>query len=159
MMAGSMNGLGQAKLWARWAGVGLALFSGVAALALLLLPLLLVLLMVLFDTTAHGLLVLLALLLSWLRQFVPDGQGGLPAFRTVAFHPLDVALGSLTHALPCLAGLAVILINRASRGWWWVALLWGLAAATSGRIVAAVLLPGLVLAALLALPPGVRADR
>ena len=149
------------KSWTRRAGIGLALFSGLAALGLLLLPLLLVLLMVLFDTAAHGLLVLLVLLLGWLRQFVPGGGNGMPAFGTVTFHPLHVAVGSVVRALPCLAGLALILINRASKGWWCVALLWGLAAATGGRIVAAVLLPGLVLAALFALPrlAGLRAER
>ena len=138
--------------WVQWAGAGLALASGVAALAMLLLPLLLVLLMVLFDSTAHGIVVLLELLLSWLRAFMP-GNGGVPPFRTVTFHPLDVALGSLMRALPCLGGLMLILLNRRPGArWWWIVLLWGSAAVIGGKAAAAVLLPGLVVAAIFALP-------
>ena len=140
----------------RWAGVGLALFSGLAALAVILLPLVLVLLMLLFDTTAHGVLVLLGLLFEWLRSFMPGnggagngspGGGTLPAFQTVLVHPLPVALESLARAAPCLAGLVLILLNQApGRGWWWIVLLWAVAAAAGGEAAALLLLPGLVLA-------------
>ncbi len=133
--------------------MGVVLFSGLVALALLLLPLILVLLMVLFETTAHGVLVLLGLLVNWLRAFLPGGDGRLPPFQAVVFHPLDVALASLMRALPCLGGLVLILLNRGPGGWWWwIVLLWGLAAAIGGQLVAAVLLPGLMIAALFALP-------
>ena len=66
------------------------------------------------------------------------------------FHPREAALGSLLRALPCLAGLVLILLNRAPAAWWWVVLLWSLAAATGGKPVAMVLLPGLVIAAIFA---------
>ncbi len=145
--------------WLQWAGAGLALVSGVAALAMLLLPLLLVLLMVLFDSTAHGIVVLLGLLLSWLREFMPGG-GGMPPFRTVTFHPLEVALASLLRALPCLAGLMLILLDRRPGArWWWIVLLWGCAAVIGGKAVAAVLLPGLVVAMVFALPLAARRRR
>jgi hypothetical protein len=152
MVAGSTHGRGQVKEWMRRAGVGLALFSGLLALAVLLLPLVLVLLMVLFDTTAHGVIVLMGLLLSWLRQFMPGGEGGLVPFRMIAFHPLHVALQSLLHTLPCLAGLALILLNPRPGGWWgWVVLFWAFASAFGGEVVTVVLLPGLVIAAVFAL--------
>ncbi len=138
--------------WARWAAIGLALFSGLAALGLLILPLILVLLMVLFETTARGVLVLLGLLVNWLRDFVPGSGGSLPPFQAVVFHPLEVALGSLLRAMPCLAGLMLILLRRSSgRWWWWILMLWSLAAAIGGRPVATLLLPGLVIAAIFAL--------
>ena len=143
----------QVSGWVQWAGVGLTLFSGVAALAALLLPLMLVLLMVLFDSVAHGVVVLLGLLLSWLRGFILGREGGSPLFQTVAFHPLRVAFASLLHALPCLVGLVLILLNRKPGGWWWwIVLSWGIAAAFGGQVVAALLLPGLCIAMLFALP-------
>ena len=143
----------RAAQWGEWAGVSLALLSGLTGLALLLLPLILVLLMLLFETTARGVLVLLGLLVDWLRAFMPGGEGGLPPFQAVVFHPLDAALGSLLRALPCLAGLVLILLNRGSGGrwWWWITPLWALAAAIGGKPVAVVLMPGLVIAAIFAL--------
>ncbi|MGI4748846.1 MAG: hypothetical protein ACRYFY_22775, partial [Janthinobacterium lividum] len=67
--------------------------------------------------------------------------------------PLAVALHSLSRTAPCLAGLGLILLNRQpGRRWWLVVLLWSVTAASSGVAVAAVLLPGLASALLLALP-------
>lgn len=137
--------------WVRWIGTGLALSSGLSALAILLLPLLLVLLMMLFDTTAHGVVVLLDVLFSWLRAFMPGSAGGSSPFWTVAFHPAQVAVTSLAQALPCLGGLLLILLRREpGRSWWWVVLLWGLSAGMDGEVVASLLLPGIVVAASLA---------
>ena len=142
----------QASEWMRWAGLGLTLFSGVAALAVLLLPLMLVLLMVLFDSVAHGVVVLLGLLLDWLRALIVGSEGG-PLLQTVAFHPLQVAFESLLHALPCLTGLILILLNqRPGTRWWWIVLSWSIAAGFGGPLVAALLLPGLCIAILFALP-------
>ena len=140
--------------WICGAGIGLALVSGLSALAVLLLPLLLVLLMLLFDTTAHGVAVLLGLVLHWLRTFVLGDQAAAPALQALALHPLDVAMSSLLRGAPCLAGLMLILCNRKpGAGWWWVVLFWTVAAAAGGGIVTAMLLPGLLSAALFALHP------
>ncbi|WP_428377185.1 hypothetical protein [Lichenicoccus sp.] len=126
-----------------------AIVSSVAALALLLLPLVLVLLMVLFDTTAHGVLVLLGLLLGWLRAFLP---GSPHATTGAGFHPLGVALGSLLHAIPVLGGLLAILSGRQPRHWRGALLLWVVAAAFDGSVVAATLAPAIAGAAIGALP-------
>ena len=141
--------------WMRRAATGLALLSGLAALAALLLPLLLVLLMLLFDNTAHGLMLLLQLLFGWLAAFLPSngnmaGNGsGLSSLEALAFHPLDIALNSLLRALPCMAGLALILLDpKPGARWWGILLLWGFSAAIGGEAVAALLLPGLAVAAL-----------
>ncbi len=137
----------------RGIGVALALCSGTAGLALLLLPLLLVLLMVLFDTVTHGLFVLVGALLDWLRAFVPGSAGSLPPFQSIAFHPWRVALQSLMRSLPCMAGLMLVLLRRGPGGWWWwIVLLWSLAACLGGPTVRQILLPGCVAATLLALP-------
>ena len=120
---------------------------------MLLLPLLLVLLVVLFDALTHGMFVLIGTLLDWLRGFVPGIAGASPPFQTIAFHPWQVALGSLTRALPCLAGLMLILLRRGPGGrWWWIVLLWSLAACLGGSTVREILLPGCIAAMLLALP-------
>ncbi|MGI4745742.1 MAG: hypothetical protein ACRYGI_03570 [Janthinobacterium lividum] len=131
----------------------MALLSGLAALSILILPLMLVLLMVLFDTVAHGLLVLLGLLVTWLRQIVQVGATGLPPYDTIAFAPLDVALRSLFRSLPCLAGLMLVLLRqRPGRSWWLVVVLWGLSASIGGEVVAVALLPGIGIAIWFALP-------
>lgn len=130
--------------WGRRVAVGIALLSGATALALLMLPLFLVLLMVLFDRMAHGVLVLLGLLLTWLLELLPSNGNGLPSYQAVTLQPLAVAVHALFHIVPCVAGLALILLNRRSgRNWWLVVPLWGVTAASSGVAVAVVLLPGL----------------
>ncbi len=141
------------SLYLRAIGVALALCSGTAALALLLLPLVLVLLMALFDTVTHGMLVLIGAWFDWLRGSAPGSDGGLPPFQTIALQPRRVALDSLMRSLPCLAGLMLVLLHRGPGGWWWwITLLWGLAASLGGSTVAAILLPGCIMAMLLALP-------
>ncbi len=143
----------RSRRWLRSFGVGLALVSGTAALALLLLPLMLVLRMVLFDSTAHGVLVLLGVLLGWLQDFLLAGAAGgsLAPFPAIAFHPLRVAAGSIACAAPCAAGLLVLLARWPARGsWWWVVLLWSIAALLGGKAAAAALLPGLLVAGLFA---------
>ena len=138
--------------WLWRLGRSVAVLSGLSALGLLALPLLLLLLMVLFDTTMHGVVVLVELLLGWLRDFVLGGDGGLPLFQTIAFHPLQVAAESLARALPCLAGLMLVLPRRKPKGrWWWIVLFWGLAAAIGGEAPALMLLPGLIIAVIFAL--------
>ena len=108
--------------------------------------------MVLFDTVTHGMFVLIGTLLDWLRGFVPGIAGTSPPYRTIAFHPWRVALGSLMRALPCLAGLVLILLRRGPGGcWWWIVLLWSLAAYLGGPTVREILLPGCLAAMLLAL--------
>jgi len=137
-------------------GIGplVALASGAVALAWLALPLLLVLLMLLFDTVAHALLVLLGTVLSWASSFLPAGAGGgLPGYRGVAFHPARVAAASAARALPCLAGLLLVLLRPGrGRAWWGVLGLWLLAAALGGVPSLLALAPGLVVAAWRALP-------
>lgn len=158
-MRGGVSSSVCARIWmTRWrqrVGVGIALLSGAIALALLMLPLLLVLLMMLFDRLAHGVLVLLGLLLTWLLELLPSSGSNLPFYQAVTLQPLTVALHSLFHIVPCLVGLAVILVNRRPGGnWWLVVLLWSVTAASSGLSVALVLSPGLASAVLLALPFG-----
>ncbi len=129
-------------------------------MALLLLPLVLVLLMVLFDAVTHGMLVLVGWLLDWLGGFLPSPARGLPRLQMIAFHPRRVALDSLTRSLPCLAGLMITWLRRGAGGsWCWVVLLWVVAACLGGPTVRGILLPGCVAATLLALPrraPGPR---
>ncbi len=147
------------SLYLRGLGVALALCSGIAALALLLLPLLLVLLMVLFDTVTRGVLVLIGSWLDWLRGALPGGSAGLPPFQAIAFHPLRVALGSLMRSLPCLGGLMLVSPRRGAGGWWCIVLFWVLAGSLGGPTVAAILLPGGIAAMLLALLRPGRARR
>ncbi len=136
----------------RGAGVAVALCCGISALAMLLLPMLLVLLMVLFDTVTHGTFVLIGAWFDWLRGTAPGSADGLPAFQTIAFHPGRVALDSLARSLPCLAGLMLVSLRRGTGGhWWWIVLLWAIAAYLGGATVAVILLPGCVAATLLAL--------
>ena len=130
-----------------------AVVSSVAALALLLLPVVLVLLMVLFDITAHGVLVLLGLLLGWLRAFLPDAP---QAGDGSGFHPLGVASAALLHALPVIGGLLCAALGRHPRNWCGALLLWGAAALWDGSVVAATLVPALVGATICALSPGHR---
>lgn len=131
----------------------MALLSGLAGLSILILPLMLVLLMVLFDTVAHGLLVLVGLLVTWLSQVVQTGATGLPPYDRIAFAPLDVALRSLFRSLPCLAGLMLALLRqRPGRSWWLVVVLWSLSASIGGEAVAVALLPGIGIAVWFAVP-------
>ncbi len=138
----------------RWTDLVLrtvAIGSGLCAIALLMLPLLLVLLMLLFDSTAQGLLVLLGTLARWWQSIVPGPGGALPPYRALVVDPLGVAFHALVRAVPCLGGLALIVLVRASRPvWLWVLLLWSGAAVCGGAGVALALLPGLVAAGLLA---------
>ena len=137
------------------AGVVVALLSGVGALSILALPLLLVLLMVLFDTVAHGLLVLLGMIVSWMAALLQSSGGELPPYSAIALAPLPVALHAALQSTPCLAGVMLVLFRpRPGRSWWLVALLWGLSAAIGGGLAAVTLLPGLLVAVLFAsLPP------
>ena len=138
----------------RRAGVVLALLSGIAALSILALPLLLVLLMVLFDTVAHGLLVLLGMIVTWAATLLQSGGSGLPPYSAIALAPLPVALHAALQSAPCLAGIMLVLFRpRPGRSWWLVVLLWGLSAAIGGGLAAMTLLPGLVVAVLFAVLP------
>nr|WP_321983910.1 hypothetical protein [uncultured Lichenicoccus sp.] len=141
--------------WLRPVAAIVALASSVAALALLLLPLVLVLLMVLFDITAHSVLVLVELMLGWLRAFMPGSPGVAAGAK---FHPMGVALGSLLRALPVLAGLLVIAVGRQRRYWVGALLLWGLAASCDGAVVALLLGPAMAGAAISAIAPGLWAS-
>ncbi|WP_419728007.1 hypothetical protein [Lichenicola sp.] len=135
------------------AGVVIALVSGIGALSILALPLLLVLLMVLFDTVAHGLLVLLGMIVTWAATLLQSG-GGLPPYSAIALAPLPVALHAALRSAPCLAGIMLVLFRpRPGRSWWLVALLWGASAAIGGGLAAVTLLPGLAVAVALAVLP------
>ena len=137
--------------WIRPAAGIVATLCSVAALALLLLPLVLVLLMVLFETTAHGVLALFGLLLGWLRAFLPGSRYDTAG---AGFDALGVALDALLRALPVLGGLLAIVIGRRPRYWCVALLLWGLAAALDGPVIAVVLGPAMAGAALCAVPDG-----
>ena len=140
--------------WAWRIGKAVAVLSGLSAIGLLSLPLLLLLLMLLFDSTAHGLLTLLGLVVSWLGTLLPGGSGNLPAYNAMALDPLPVAAEAALRSAPCLLGLVLALLcPRPGARWWWVALPWAVAAAADGGMVAVALLPGLLAAALLAAWP------
>ena len=116
--------------------------------------------MVLFDSVTHGMFVLVGTVFDWLRGFVPGVAGASPPFQTIALHPWRVALGSLLRALPCLAGLMLVSLRLGPGGcWWWIVLLWSLAGYLGGPTVTEILLPGCVVAVLLALPRGGYARR
>ena len=135
-------------------GVVVALVSGVGALSILALPLLLVLLMVLFDTVAHGLLVLRGMIVTWVAALLQPGGGGLPPYSAIALAPLPVALHAALRSAPCLAGIMLVLFRpRPGRSWWLVALLWCVSAAVGGGLAAVTLLPGLAVAVALAVLP------
>ncbi len=141
--------------WVRRLGVGVIFLSGLSALTVLILPAVLVLLIMLFDTMAHSLLVLLGLFLTSLMQFLPGSDaGGLGPYQTVMHNPLQAAFWSLLRALPCLAGLMLIPWRRQPKRWWAVVLLWSFTACIAGQAVAIMLLPGIAIAALVALPIG-----
>jgi len=131
-----------------------AIASGALALAWLALPLVLVLLMLLFDTVAHALLVLLGMLVSWIGSVLPASPvGALPGYRSLAFHPAQVAAASAGRALPCLAGLLLAVLRpRRGASWWAVLGLWIVAAALGGLLSLLALAPGLAVAATRALP-------
>lgn len=133
--------------------VVVALLSGLGALSILALPLLLVLLMVLFDSLAHGLLVLLGMLMTWASTLLRAGGGsGLPAYSAIVVAPLPVAMHAALQSAPCLGGLMLVVLRpRPGRSWWGVALLWCLSAGIGGELVAVTLLPGIAVAAWFAL--------
>ena len=140
--------------WLQRFAIGIALLSGLMALALLMVPLLLVLLMVLFDTTAQALMVLLGLVATWVQTLTPvGGGGGLPPYRAIALDPVSVGLSAGFRSAPCLAGV-VLILSKPGPGprWWWVVLLWAISASLGGEAVGFALAPGLLAAALLALP-------
>ncbi len=148
-------------------GVAVAVLSGATALALLMLPLLLLLLMVLFDSATHGLMALLGLVATWLQALLPPGDGGLPAYGAIALDPLPTAARTALRSAPCLLGLVLIFLSprpvcprsvsprsvspRLGARWWCITVLWIIAAAGGGRLVAIALLPGLVATLVLAI--------
>ncbi len=128
----------------------MAVLSGLAALSIALLPLLLVLLLLLFDRVTQGVMVLLGALLDWLRSLLPAGSGTLPPYRALVASPAAVALRALLPGLPCLAGLLLI----AARRWRPALLCWSLAIGAAlvdaDPLIPLVLLPGLVATLVLA---------
>ncbi len=147
-MAPSSGGISLPR-WSVTLATVIALASGVAALAFLLLPLVLVLLIVLFDSTAHGVMVLLGLLLGWLRGFLPYTP---EVFQAIDLDPVGVAFASLARAAPVLGGLLAILIVRRPSGWRIALPLWAVACAMDGRAVAALLAPSMAAGLVCALP-------
>ena len=144
---------GRTTEWLRRASLAVIVLSGSAALAILLLPMALVLLLALFDTVAHALLVLLGQFLALLPQFAPvGGAGGLSPYQSIMDDPLRTAWQSLVRALPCLAGLLLVRLTRQALKWWAIVLLWTLTAQFNGELIAAVLLPGILAAGLRAMP-------
>ncbi len=142
-----------ANRWLRRAGLGVIILSGSAALPILLLPVVLVLLLALFDTMAHALLVLLGQVLALLPEFAPTGgAAALSPYQSIMDDPGDAAWESLVRALPCLAGLMLIQWSRQAWRWWAIVLVWSLTARLNGELVAALLLPGIVVAGLFAMP-------
>ncbi len=130
--------------------LAVAVLSGLAALSIEMLPLLLMLLLLLFDRVTHGVLVLLGALLEWLRSLLPAGTGVLPPYRALTADPLAVAARALLLGLPCLAGLLLL----GARSWRPTLLCWilGIAVAAADVDLPAVtaLLPGLLAVLLLA---------
>ena len=140
-------------LWLHRAGLAVVFLSGGAALAILLLPVVLVLLLALFDTLTHALLVLFGQLLTLLPEFAHGGDGhGLSPYQSILASPWRVAWNAIVRALPCLAGLMIIRLSRQPGRWWAIVLVWSLTARLNGELVAATLLPGIVVAALFAVP-------
>ncbi len=130
--------------WVRRLALAVAVLSGLAALSIEMLPLLLVLLLLLFDRVTHGVLVLLGALLEWLRSLLPAGGGGLSPYGALAADPVAVAARALLLGLPCLTGLLLLGVRR-----WWPALLcWGfdlaLAVVSMNLPAAIALSPGLL---------------
>ena len=134
-------------------GFAVMVLSGSAASAMLLLPLMLVALITLFDTMAHSLLVLLGTLLETLLRLLPmSGDGGLSPYRSIMADPQRVAFASLARAMPCITGLLLVTYGRQPQRWFAVLLLWGLTARIGGVAVAAILLPGIIVSGLFAMP-------
>ena len=136
--------------WVRRLALAVAVLSGLAALSIDMLPLLLVLLLLLFDRVTHGVLVLFGALLEWLRSLLSVGPGAAPPYGALAADPLAVAARALLLGLPCLAGLLLLGLRRR----WPVLLCWGLdivlARFVGDPLVAVTLLPGLLATLLLA---------
>ena len=130
--------------WRRRAALIVAALSGVAALSVETLPLLLVLLLALFDRVTQGVLVLFGALLDWVRSLLPAGPGALPSYRALTASPLAAALQALLLGLPCVAGLLLIGLRR----WKLVLLCWSLDIAAAmldaDPLVSIALLPGLL---------------
>jgi len=121
-------------------------------LGILLTPLLLALLMVLFDTTAKGFMELLAWLLDRLETYLLPQAGGLPPYQSLDLLLRPLVLGTLLPGLPCLAGLLLVLRRPAfGRHWLLAALAWGLSAALGGITIALLLLPACLAALFLGL--------
>lgn len=133
----------------------IAFLSGLCALSILMLPLLLALLMILFDSTARGLLIMLGSILRWLGSFLPAGNA-LPPYRSLSLDPVAIALAAGLPMLPCLLGLLPPLAAPERRASWGLAaIVWCAALPFAGRLPAFALLPGIAAALLLA----VDADR
>ena len=136
--------------WVRRLALTVAVLSGLAALSIETLPLLLVLLLLLFDRVTHGVLVLLGALLQWLRSLLPAASGGLPSYGALTADPSAVAARALLLGLPCLAGLLLL----GARSWRLALLCWSLDIAIAAIAVdlpaAIALLPGLLAVLLLA---------
>ena len=133
------------------AAIVVALLSGLAALSVALLPLLLVLLLLLFDRVTQGVMVLMGALLDWLRSLLPAGAGGaLPPYRALVTDPLAVAGRALPLVLSCVAGLVLVAVRR----WRSALACWGvcvaLAFAEADPVTAVTLMPGLLAVLLLA---------
>ncbi|MCQ8242150.1 hypothetical protein [Rhizosaccharibacter radicis] len=128
---------------------------GLGSLSLLAMPLMLSLLMLLFDRTAHGMLVLLGAVARWLLVLLPPGSARPPPFAPGAFDPLALAETSALRALPCLAGVACLVGIGSNRlGGGLACLVWLAGMPLTGGWPEAVLLPGLASAAGLAVLGG-----
>jgi hypothetical protein len=122
--------------------------SGLLALSLLALPVFLALLMILFDSTMQGLLVLLGSLVNVAGWLLGGGTGSLPDYRAIELDPWRLGLDASLRALPCAGGLAIVAV-RPGGGWrWWgVAVLWATAMWSGDALVRLVLAPGVAIAA------------
>jgi hypothetical protein len=144
----------------RLAGLAIVWLCVVAALAVVFTPLLLALLMVLFDSTAHGLMQLVSWLLSGIDAYMPVSPGSLPDYQALRFSPWAIIAGALLRGVPCLLGLAVIAPRpRPGRHWLLAAASWGVCAVISGGGTAVLLLPPCVVALVFARPKPAAAHR
>ncbi|MCQ8277919.1 hypothetical protein NFI95_05600 [Acetobacteraceae bacterium KSS8] len=133
-----------------------ALLSGLCALSVLALPLLLALLMLLFDSTARGLMIMLGSILHGLGTFLPAGNA-LPPYRSLPLDPAALAFAALLRIFPCLLGLVPAIVAPERRASWLLcAACWCAALPFAGRLPVFALLPGIVAALLLAVDAGRR---
>ncbi len=131
------------------AAVVVAVLSGLAALSVATLPLLLVLLLLLFDRVTQGVMVLVGALLDWLRSLLPAGPGALPPYRALLTDPQAVAGRALPLVLPCVAGLVLVVARRWRLALWCWGICVAVAFAEADPLAAVALLPGLVAVLLL----------